>query len=80
LPGERVWLRLERQGPQVRALCSANGTTWWTAGDVTFPAREGEQVGLHALGMIDRTIYPGAFPQGTAIRFAFFDVWAAEGG
>jgi hypothetical protein len=26
-------------------------------------------VGLHAIGAIDRTIYPGAYPDGTAIRF-----------
>jgi hypothetical protein len=28
--------------------------------------------------MIDRTIYHGAYPEGTAIRFACFDVWTAE--
>jgi class 3 adenylate cyclase/tetratricopeptide (TPR) repeat protein len=77
LPGERMWLRLERQGEQVRALCSADGRQWFTAGDVEFPAREGEQVGVHAIGMIDRTIYHGAFPEGTAIRFESFTVWVA---
>jgi hypothetical protein len=40
-------------------------------------ARAGEQVGVHAIGMIDRTIYHGAYPDGTAIRFASFDVWTA---
>jgi hypothetical protein len=77
LPGQPVWLRLERQESKVRALCSADGQEWFTAGDVEFPAREGEQVGLHAIGMIDRTIYHGAYPQGTAIRFASFEVWTA---
>jgi hypothetical protein len=78
LPGERAWLRLERQGDQVRALCSADGQEWFTAGAVEFPQREGEQVGLHAIGMFSRTIYHGAFPEGTAITFESFDLWAAE--
>ena len=75
LPGEHAWLRLERQATRVRALCSADGTEWFTAGEVEFPAQEDERVGLHAIGMIDRTIYHGAYPDGTAIHFASFDVW-----
>jgi hypothetical protein len=75
LPGESVWLRLERQGEQVRALCSADGQQWLTAGAVEFPYREGEQIGVHAIGMIDRTIYHGAFAEGTAIRFESFEMW-----
>jgi tetratricopeptide (TPR) repeat protein len=76
LPAERTWLRLERRGSRVRALCSADGHAWFTAGEVAFPWREGEQVGVHAIGMIDRTIFPGAFPAGTAILFASFGVWS----
>jgi hypothetical protein len=34
------------------------------------------QVGVHAIGMIDRTIYHGAYPDGTAIRFTSFKVAA----
>jgi hypothetical protein len=75
LPGNRIWLRLERNGEQVRALCSANGEQWFTAGAVAFPYHEGEQVGMHAIGMIDRTIYHGAYPDGAAIRFESFEVW-----
>jgi hypothetical protein len=30
----------------------------------------------HAHNDHDRTIYPGAYPQGTAIRFASFQLWA----
>jgi hypothetical protein len=33
------------------------------------------EVGLHAIGSIDRTLYPGAYPEGTAIRFESFDLW-----
>jgi hypothetical protein len=42
-----------------------------------FPARAGEQVGVHAIGLIDRTIYHGAFPEGSAICFRSFALWAA---
>jgi tetratricopeptide (TPR) repeat protein len=75
LPGEQMSLRLERRGSTVRALCSADGTAWFTAGDVAFPAREGGQVGVYAIGMIDRAIYHGAYPDGTAIRFESFELW-----
>ena len=54
LPAERTWLRLERQESRVRALCSADGREWLTAGEIEFPARQDEQVGMHAIGMSDR--------------------------
>jgi DNA-binding SARP family transcriptional activator/regulation of enolase protein 1 (concanavalin A-like superfamily) len=75
LPAERVHLRLERFGNRVKALCSADGHRWLAVGGVAFPADGPVEVGLHVLGNIDRTIYPGAYPQGTAIRFASFDLW-----
>jgi hypothetical protein len=33
------------------------------------------QIGQHAIGNIDRSIYHGAYPDGTAIRFESFEVW-----
>jgi class 3 adenylate cyclase/tetratricopeptide (TPR) repeat protein len=75
LPAERILLRLERLGTRVNALCSADGERWFTAGQVEFPIEDPVEVGLHAIGMIDRTIYPGAYPEGTAIRFERFDLW-----
>jgi hypothetical protein len=30
---------------------------------------------MHAIGSIDRTIYRGAYPEGTAIRFESFRLW-----
>ncbi|MCE7985245.1 MAG: DUF1349 domain-containing protein [Caldilinea sp. CFX5] len=65
----QVYLRLERRGPQVRALCSADGQAWFCAGQVALPSVEELSVGLHAIGKIDRTFYPGAYPAGTAICF-----------
>jgi regulation of enolase protein 1 (concanavalin A-like superfamily) len=69
LPAERMFLRLERLGPRVSALCSADGQEWFTVGHAEFPIEDPLEVGLHAIGAIDRTLYPGAYPEGTAIRF-----------
>jgi predicted ATPase len=77
LPARRTWLRLERQGSLVRALCSADGASWLTAGSAEFPVEDPVEVGVHAIGLIDRTIYPGTYPDGTAIRFESFAVWEA---
>ncbi len=71
----RVFLRLERLGDQVNALCSADGERWFTVGHVPFPVEDPVQVGLHAIGNIDRTIYHGAYPDGTAVRFESFRLW-----
>jgi len=75
LPAERVFLRLERLGRQVRALCSADGKNWFTVGQVEFPIEDPVEVEVHAIGSIDRTVYHGAYPEGTAIRFESFEMW-----
>jgi predicted ATPase/DNA-binding SARP family transcriptional activator len=72
---DQIILRLERVGDQLRALCSADGTQWFTVGSVGFPIEIPVQVGLHAIGEIDRTVYHGAYPEGTAIRFKSFTMW-----
>lgn len=66
-----VVLRLERCGDQTRALCSADGQQWYSVGQTAFPAHGPLVVGLHALGQIDRVMWPSAYGQGTAIRFAW---------
>ena len=71
----RVFLRLERSGDRVNAFCSTDGEDWFTVGHVAFPVADPIQVGLHAIGDIDRTIYHGAYPDGTAIRFESFRLW-----
>jgi regulation of enolase protein 1 (concanavalin A-like superfamily) len=76
LPTERVFLRLERREGRVNALCSADGQEWFTVGAVAFPVEDPLEVGLHAIGEIERVIYPGAHPEGTAIRFESFQLWA----
>jgi regulation of enolase protein 1 (concanavalin A-like superfamily) len=77
-PGSPVFLRLERVGEQVDALCSADGKAWFSVGSVAFPVAGPLQVGLHAIGMIERTIYHGAYPDGTATRFESFQLWGSS--
>jgi tetratricopeptide (TPR) repeat protein/regulation of enolase protein 1 (concanavalin A-like superfamily) len=72
---ERIFLRLERVDGRVKALCSADGEEWFTVGQVEFPVEDPVEVGLHAIGSIERSIYPGAYSEGTAIRFESFDLW-----
>jgi DNA-binding SARP family transcriptional activator/predicted Ser/Thr protein kinase len=72
----RVFFRLERGGDRVNAFCSADGENWFTVGHVEFPVEDPVQVGLHAIGNIDRSVYHGAYPDGTVIRFESFHLWA----
>jgi hypothetical protein len=78
LPGQaavnqvRVFLRLERQGDQVSASGSVNGEVWYSVGQATLLITGPIEAGVHAVGWIDRTIYPGAYPNGAAIRFESF--------
>lgn len=71
----RVFLRLERLGHHVKSLCSPDGKAWFTVGEADFPENDPIEIGLHAIGHIDRLIYPGAYPDGTAIRFISFHLW-----
>ncbi len=75
LEAERVWLRLERAGPRVNVYCSADGERWFTAGFTDFSVANPIQVGLFAIGNIDPIIHPGAYPDGSEIRFADFWLW-----
>jgi hypothetical protein len=75
LLAERLFLRLERFGRRVNAFCSADGQQWFSVGQGEFPAGDAIQVGLYALGAIDRRVYPGAYQAGAAIRFESFQLW-----
>jgi hypothetical protein len=80
-PG-RISLRLERAADRVDAFCSADGENWFTVGHIGFPVEDPIQVGLCAFslqaasGNLGRTVYHGAYPDGTAIRFESFQLWA----
>lgn len=72
LAAEVLHLRLERKNNLVRALCSADGSAWWTVGQVEFSPTDPIKIGLFAIGRIERYLYPGAFVEGSAIRFDEF--------
>lgn len=76
---ERAHLRLEWDGAQARALCSADGRTWYSLGEVAFAPQGRVVIGLYASGSIDRLIYPGAYPAGAAICFTRFRLWSSAG-
>lgn len=73
-----MWLRLERIGRRVSALCSSDGEEWLTVGHVEFPADDPFEVGMLANGNICRWAYQGAFKEGSAIGFESFELWARE--
>ena len=76
LVSERVFLRLERVGTRVSALCSKDGIEWFTVGNTEFPAEDPVKIGLCAIGNINRTlVYFGAYPEGSAVRFQSFRLW-----
>jgi hypothetical protein len=73
---KQAFIRLARRGDQISALGNADGEIWFRVGQTTMRLTDPFQVGLHAVGWIDRTIYYGAYPNGTAIRFDIFQLWA----
>jgi tetratricopeptide (TPR) repeat protein len=75
LSANRVVLRMEQRDGRVTSLCSMDGRDWFSLGQVEFGAEEPMQVGLYAVGRLDRTLYPGAYREGTAIRFESFRLW-----
>jgi len=75
LKARKIYLRLERRGNWLSAFCSADGKSWRYAGGCELSTREALHLGLHAIGHINRMVYPGAYPHGTAIRFNEFWIW-----
>lgn len=74
LVAERIHLRLELTDTALKAFCSGDGSSWFTAGQIEFPVQDPVELGLFASGWIVRSIYPGAFPDGSAIRFESFQL------
>ncbi len=75
LPADAIYLRLEWTGTIVHGRCSADGKQWYSVGTSDFTKVESAEVGLYAIGNIDRSLYPGAFSQGSAIGFDGFWQW-----
>lgn len=74
-PPASLWLRLEGVDGQINALCSVDGERWSKAGSTDLIGQEAVQVGLYGAGLIDRSLYHGAYPQGTAMQFESFTLW-----
>jgi tetratricopeptide (TPR) repeat protein len=75
---EQVHLRMECDAGGVRALCSPDGVQWYRVGQTNWDPDRPVQIGMYASGDIDRLVYPGAFPEGTAVRFHSVRLWGAE--
>jgi hypothetical protein len=75
LNSERVVLRMEQRDGRVSSLCSMNGRDWFTLGHAQLRVERPVEVGLYAIGSIDRTLYHGDYREGTAIRFDSFRLW-----
>ncbi|MBV7338078.1 AAA family ATPase [Chloroflexi bacterium TSY] len=74
LPGTEFYLQLTRKKESVQAFCSADNQTWFTLGKTRFPLKGSIEVGLVALGDVDRHFYPDAHVEGAAIRFLEFAI------
>jgi len=68
LVSETVYLRMERMGARFSAYCSSDGENWLICGEVSFPAEEPIQVGIHATGGL---VLRGDMAD-TAARFDYF--------
>jgi len=71
-PAMGVFLRVECVAGQLAAFCSRDASEWFLVGHATLPGEGAPLVGVYASGNIDRLVYPGAYPDGTAIRFGPF--------
>lgn len=78
LNAQRVVLRLARTGSHVTALCREDAERWYTLGTIDFAAGA-VSAGLYAAGLIDRAVYPGAYPSGTRICFSDLRTCAIRG-
>lgn len=60
---------------QVRAVCSADGSRWYSLGTAEARFDRSVHIGPFAIGLIPRFLYHGAFPEGSAIRFESLLSW-----
>lgn len=75
LAAERITLRIERRGATVRGLCRADDERWWLVGACEWSWSGALASGPFVLGLVDRTIYPGAPAAGGALTFASVQLW-----
>jgi len=75
IKANKKYLRLERRGHWLSAYCSGDGKNWFYGGGCELSTGEPLNVGVHAIGHVNRMVYPGDHAEGTAIRFNEFWLW-----
>lgn len=78
LVGDTIHLRLERRGDRVCGLCSVDGIAWFLVGEMEWVWPGTLLAGVYVVGMVDRTLYPGAPPHGGALCFDNVRIWQAQ--
>ena len=78
LDSDIALLRIEKRANQISAYCSREGDEWFFAGATDLASNATVYAGIHANGHINRMIYPGAFPEGSAVQFKEFRLWGSE--
>ena len=71
LVSDIIYMRIERIGDILSTYCSSDGVNWLTCGEVSFPAGDPIQVGIHAIGYND---WWRGSKADTATRFDYFRV------
>jgi class 3 adenylate cyclase/tetratricopeptide (TPR) repeat protein len=72
---ECIELRLQRIGERMTAFASTDGAEWFEVGESLFSVNDPIELGLVGIGKINRSIYRGAFAEGTAIQFRDIQLW-----
>ena len=77
LVGDTIHLRLERRRDRVRGLCSGDGIAWSLVGETEWVWSGILLAGPYVIGLVDRTLYPGAPPHGGVLCFDTVRIWQA---
>jgi tetratricopeptide (TPR) repeat protein/regulation of enolase protein 1 (concanavalin A-like superfamily) len=70
LPGHQLYLRLERSGKSVSALCSNDGKEWQSCGETSFPVDDPVWIGLYVACPSDSSA--------SVVRFKEFKLFQRE--
>ena len=75
LKSDQKLIRLERRGQTLSAYCTGDGKTWFFTGCAEISTPFPVSLGIHAIGHINRMVYPGVYSDGTSIKFEEFWMW-----
>lgn len=71
-----TYMRVERSESQFNAFCSMDGENWMKCGIIDLEVDDPLQVGIYALGYIDRAFCYEEYREGTATLFKNFRLWS----